>query len=356
LKAGPVQLSDFQTPVGEWLKGEGPESDIVVSCRIRLARNLAGRRFLTRAADGELADIESDVGAYLREREGRFGAHYFVMSALSEVERNVLVERHLISREHTTGEPGRAVAVSDDERLAVMINEEDHLRIQVLRSGLRLAEAWAEINSLDNKLSERFEYAFNPKWGYLTACPTNVGTGMRVSVMLHLPALVLTREIEKLFRAVSKINLAVRGLYGEGTQAYGDFYQISNQTSLGKPEEKIIENIESFVPGVIAYERKARRQMLESNRLQAEDRLWRAFGMLKTARLLTSEEAMHLLSAVRLGVGLDVLPAVPQRDLSELFLLTQPAHLQKTVARDLTPAERDVERAAFMRARLARYQ
>ncbi len=350
-----MELNDFQSGVGEWLRGEGPESDIVVSCRIRLARNLADHRFLTRADEGELCEIESEIGGYLREREGRFSSHYFVMGTLSEVERNLLVERHLISREHTAGEPGRAVAVSDDERLSIMINEEDHLRMQVLRSGLRLSEAWREIDDLDTKISERFEYAFSPRWGYLTACPTNAGTGMRVSVMMHLPALVLTREIEKLFRAVQKINLAVRGLYGEGTQAYGDLYQISNRTSLGKGEQKIIENIESVVPGVLAYERKARKLVLDDNRLQTGDRLWRAVGMLRNARLLTSEETMHLLSALRLGVSLGVLPQLSQHDMNELFLLTQPAHLQKMVGRDLEPAERDAERARFVRDRLSTY-
>jgi len=345
-------LDDFRTTTGEWLKGDGPDSDIVVSSRIRLARNLAGRRFQVRATPEELAEIEHEVGGYLREREGRFGRLYYRLSDLGEVDRFVLVERHLISREHAAGDSFRAVAASDDERLSVMINEEDHLRMQVLRSGLRLADAWREIDELDTKLSGTFEFAFHPKWGFLTACPTNVGTGIRVSVMLHLPALVLTREIEKVFRAMGKINLAVRGLYGEGTQAYGDLYQISNQTSLGKSEDKIINNIESIVPGVIAYERKARAHVLESNRTQIEDRLWRALGMLKEARLLTSEETMHLLSAVRLGMSVSVLPVIPTQTINELFLLTQPAHLQKLVGRELSPYERDVERAALVRKRL----
>lgn len=350
-----MELNEFKNPTGEWLRGEGPESDIVVSCRIRLARNLAGHKFLVKATDDELIEIESELGGYLKEREGRFSKHYFLMSDLSEVERHVLVERHLVSREHMAGEAGRAVAVSDDERLSVMINEEDHLRLQVLRSGFRLAEAWKEIDALDTKISERFEFAFSPKWGYLTACPTNVGTGIRVSVMMHLPALVLTKEIDKLFRAVTKINLAVRGLYGEGTQAYGDLYQISNQTSLGKPEEKLIENIESVVPGVIAYERRAREHILQANRLETEDKLWRAVGVLKSARLLSSEETMHLLSAIRLGVGLGILPTLSAKIINEMFLMSQPAHLQKMAGRELSPAERDVERAAYVRERLAKY-
>ena len=350
-----MQLSDFASTTGEWLKGEGPDNDIVVSTRVRLARNLAAHRFQAKAMPEELADVEAEVGAYLRERNGRFGRLYFRMSELEEVDRLVLVERHLISREHATAEAYRAVAASDDERLSVMINEEDHLRLQVLRSGMRLDEAWKEIDELDTRLSEVFEYAFHPKWGYLTACPTNVGTGMRVSVMLHLPALVLTREIEKVFRAMSKINLAVRGLYGEGTQAYGDLYQISNQTSLGKPEDKVVGNVEGVVPGVIAYERRAREHILDANRSQVEDRLWRALGALKSARLLTSEETMHLLSAGKMGARAGVLPAIPAGTLNELFLLSQPAHIQKMLARALSPEERDAERAAFIRKRLEQY-
>ncbi|MCD6405403.1 MAG: protein arginine kinase [Planctomycetes bacterium] len=350
-----MELSAFESPAGEWLKGEGPESDIVVSSRIRLARNLAGHHFLSRASTEELQDIESSVGTYLREDDGRFAGLYFRMSELSEIDRYVLVERHLISREHSVPEPGRAMAATGDESLGVMINEEDHLRIQSLRSGLQLREAWQAIDDFDTGLSEKFGYAFSPRWGYLTACPTNVGTGMRVSVMLHLPALVMTQEIEKLFRAISKINLAVRGLYGEGTQAYGDLYQVSNHVSLGRTEEKIIDALEGVVTGVIAYEHKARQRILSTHRLETEDRLWRAFGMLKSSRVLSSEEMMHLLSAVRLGTCMNILPAIDTRTLNEIFLLTQPAHLQKVVDRALSPEARDVERAVFIREKLAAF-
>ena len=350
-----MELSEFSTTVGEWLKGEGPDSDIVVSSRIRLARNLADHKFHMRSTPAELEAIESEIGGFLRENDGRFAKLYYRMADLDEIERHILVERHLISREHATAESPRAVAASDDERLSIMVNEEDHLRLQVLRSGMRLVEAWKEIDELDTRLSRAFKFAYHAKWGYLTACPTNVGTGIRVSVMLHLPALVLTREIEKVFRAMSKINLAVRGLYGEGTQAYGDLYQISNQTSLGKPEEKIIDNIESVVPGIIAYERKARKHILATSRLQTEDRLHRALGMLKTARLLTSEETMHLLSAIRLASAIGVLPEIQTAIINEIFLLSQPAHLQKVTGRALTPEERDIERASYVRKRLSTY-
>ncbi len=353
MKVTTLKLSVFKSPVGEWLKGEGPERDVVVSSRIRLARNLAGHNFLSRASAEELESIESAVGSYLRDTDGRFRDLYFRMSDLSEVDRYVLVERHLISREHSLAEPGRAVAATPDERLCVMINEEDHLRVQVLRSGLRLDEAWSEADEFDDSLSANFAYAFSPQWGYLTACPTNVGTGMRVSVMLHLPALVMTREIEKLFRAVSKINLAVRGLYGEGTQAYGDLYQISNQASLGKKETRIIENVSGVVASAISYERRAREKILSDNRVKVEDRLWRALGMLKSAKVLSSEEMMHLLSAVRFGTSSGILQLGNGHLINELFLLTQPAHLQKVVGRALSPEARDVERARFIREKLS---
>ncbi len=350
-----MDLDVFGSSVGEWLKGDGPESDIVISSRVRLARNLSGHNFLARAQQDELESIEASVGRYLREKDGRFKRLYFRMQELSEMERYILVERHLISREHSRAEPGRAIASTDDERLSVMINEEDHLRVQMLRSGLRLEEAWREADGFDNRLSEHFGYAFSPKYGYLTACPTNVGTGMRVSVMLHLPALVMTREIDKLFRAISKINLAVRGLYGEGTQAYGDLYQISNQASLGKSETRIFENLESVVASVIAYERKARERILSADKIKTHDRLWRAFGMLKTVHLLSSEEMMHLLSAVRLGASTGVLPTVDARTINELFLFTQPAHLQKNTGRSLNTQERDTQRARVIRDRLAAF-
>lgn len=348
-----MDLSDFTSPVGEWLRGEGPESDIVISSRVRLARNLAGHRFLSRASDEELQEIASNVAAYLTRAGSPFAKLFFRIADLPELDRYVLVERHLISREHASPEPWRAIAATTDERMSVMINEEDHLRLQALGSGLQLTDAWKALDEFDTRLAERFGYAFSPKWGYLTACPTNVGTGMRVSVMLHLPALVMTREIEKLFRAISKINLAVRGLYGEGTEAYGDLYQVSNHVSLGRTEEEIIENLEAVVLGVLSYERKARERILTRNRRLTEDRLWRAYGMLANARLLTSEEMMHLLSAVRLGTNARILPPVENRTLNELFLLTQPAHLQKVVGQPLSPQSRDVERAAFIRKKLS---
>jgi protein arginine kinase len=234
-----------------------------------------------------------------------------------------------------------------------MVNEEDHLRIQGLRSGFQLRATWEQVDDIDSRLEKHLDYAFSPQFGYLTVCPTNVGTGMRASVMLHLPALVMTRQIDKVFQAVSKINLAVRGLYGEGTQASGDFYQFSNQPTLGKSEVEIIENIERVVPRIIEYERTVRDGLLEQRREVIEDKVWRAYGMLQTARTINSEETMDLLSAVRMGVNLKIIRDVEISTVNELFILTQPAHLQKMERSELNGPERDVTRATFIRNRLA---
>ncbi|MGH9363091.1 MAG: ATP--guanido phosphotransferase, partial [Thermoanaerobaculia bacterium] len=233
-----------------------------------------------------------------------------------------------------------------------MINEEDHLRLQALRSGLQLRKTWEEINHVDDRLERVVDYAFSAQFGYLTVCPTNVGTGMRASVMLHLPALVMTREVEKVFQAVSKINLAVRGLYGEGTQASGDFYQISNQPTLGKTELEIIANIESVIPKIVEYERTVRENLLENKREYIEDKVWRAYGMLQYARTINSEETMDLLSVVRMGVNLGIIPDLEMRGVNELFIFTQPAHLQRLERSELNSPERDIMRATFIRNRL----
>ncbi len=234
-----------------------------------------------------------------------------------------------------------------------MVNEEDHLRIQVMLSGLSLQEVWERINRIDDQLEERVAYAFSPTLGYLTACPTNVGTGIRVGVMLHLPALVQTKQIDKVFRALQKINLAVRGLYGEGTQAFGDFYQISNQQTLGKSEQELIRNLSEVVPQIIEYERKARQQLVSEKRQHLHDQVSRAYGVLKTAHTISSEETMHLLSSVRMGINLGLIDDLAIPTVNELFIHTQPAHLQKIQGAPLEVDERNVARASYLRSRLS---
>ena len=340
--------------IGEWLSGPGPESDIVMSTRIRLARNVAGFPFLTRIEEGKRSELERTIRERLERTElGEDPIGYWNLTQALELERQCLVERHLISRDHASGRGERGVAISRPGTLSVMVNEEDHLRVQVLRTGLQLEGAWEQIHRVDEALESELEFAFSQTFGYLTACPTNVGTGLRVSVMLHLPALVMTKQIEKVFHAVNKINLAVRGFYGEGTQALGDFYQISNQVTLGRSEEQILQAIGDYVPQIIKYERDVRETLIAGNRAGIEDRVWRAYGMLQHARLITSEETMDYLSQVRMGVNLGLIDRVPISVVNELFIQTQPAHLQRLRGCELSTQERDAEGARYIRERLA---
>lgn len=345
-------LRELYDKTGDWLRGTGPEADTAISTRIRLARNLANFPFLSRANIEQKREIERLVREKIKRAKDTKDLHYIRLSDISAVDRLFLMERRLISREHAGGDGERGVAFGRSETISVMVNEEDHLRIQVIRSGFELRDAWKVINEIDNILERELKYAFSPSFGYLTACPTNVGTGMRASVMLHLPALGLTHHIEKVFNAVGKLGLIVRGLYGEGTQVLGDLYQISNQFTLGKSETEIIEIMESVVPRITGYERMAREALVSENREQLEDRVWRSYGMLREARLLSSEEAMHLLSQVRLGVNLGLVKDVSVETLNALFILTLPAHLQKLEGKELEATQRNVLRASFVRRRL----
>jgi protein arginine kinase len=352
-----VKLEQLAKSSGEWLRGSGPESDIVVSSRIRLARNLAEFPFIARAADADRTAISREVREHIEAlREGdRLPADlaYLSVNELNDVDRQFLVERQLISRELAEAEGARGVAVDPSERFSVMVNEEDHLRIQVMHSGLDLDAAWRRITQIDDSLEEKLTYAFDDRLGYLTACPTNVGTGLRVSVMLHLPALVITRQIDKVFRSLQKISLAVRGLYGEGSQAMGDFYQISNQVTLGKSETELIDKIGDIVPVMIDYERQARDFLVRESQQTLHDRVSRAFGILRTAQTISSEETMHLLSSVRMGINLGLIEDLAISTVNQLFINTQPAHLQKITGRDLDSAERNVERARYLRQHLS---
>lgn len=334
---------------GEWLRGAGPESDIVISSRIRLARNLADFPFISRTTPQDRTRIEKvlheRIAAMLPEKEFL----YVDLSQLPKVDRQLLVERHLISREHAEAQESRAVAIDQAEKFSLMINEEDHLRIQAMQSGLDLNTAWERINQIDDQIEDKITYAFHDRLGYLTACPTNVGTGMRVSVMLHLPALVITRQIEKVFRSLQKISLAVRGLYGEGSQAMGDFYQISNQITLGRTEAELIRQVSDIVPVIIDYERQAREFLTKESHESLHDRVSRAYGILRTAQTISSEETMHLLSSVRMGVNLGLIRDLTIPAINEMFLSTQPAHLQKLSGNDLDSADRNIERARYLR-------
>lgn len=355
-------------PVPEWLKGEGEAADVVLSSRVRLARNLAGVVFVPKSTK---RDRQRSL-EMCRDRILTCGiADRVAWEDLHEapsLKRALLVERHLISKQLSRGKQGpmgladdpRGVAYSlPDERLAIMVNEEDHLRIQGIRSGLAMQAAWREVDAADDRIEAGLDYAFSPRFGYLTACPTNVGTGVRMSAMLHLPALRLTGDIEKVKRAANDMNLAVRGFYGEGSEAVGDLYQISNQTTFGKTEASILQGLEAeILPRVIEYERMARRELLAKRRVPLEDQTWRAWGTLTNARLLTTEEAMQNLSMVRLGVLAGVLPSRDQaadlRTINLLWLLVQPAHLQRVAGREMDQEQRRVARASLLRQRLYR--
>jgi protein arginine kinase len=346
-----MNLDDLTRNSGEWLRGTGPESDIVMCSRIRLARNLADFPFSNRASRGEKTEIEASFKSCL----GTAGLDlsYFDVNNMTSLDRQFLVERQLVSRELANGEGARGVAIGPQENISVMVNEEDHLRIQVMLSGLSLHEVWDRINRLDDQLEESLAYAYSAQLGYLTACPTNVGTGIRVGVMLHLPALVQTKQIDKVFRALQKINLAVRGLYGEGTQAFGDFYQISNQQTLGKSELELIRILTDVVPQVIQYERTARQVLMNERRQHLHDQVSRAYGVLKTAHTISSEETMLLLSSVRMGINLGLIDDLEIATVNELFIQTQPAYLQKIQGTELGVEERNVARASYLRSRLS---
>ncbi len=347
-----MNLDSLLTNCGEWLKGNGPDADVVVSSRIRLARNLSSFPFTNRASAHQKAEIDSTLRDKLTKLPFDPELKYLNLATLSLLDRQFLVERQLISRELANAEGPRGVALSQLENISVMINEEDHLRLQVLRSGFSLDEAWQDIDRLDDALEQKVNYAFSEEFGYLTACPTNVGTGMRASVMLHLPALVMNKEIEKVFRSLQKINLAVRGLYGEGSRASGDFYQISNQVTLGRSETKILQEINSVIPQIITYERQLRNTMVREKRSVVQDKVSRAFGTLSSATMIPSEETMDLLSNLRLGVHTGLIEDVTIAAVNDLFLHTQSAHLQKLAGTALDGEERNAERARYIRNRL----
>ncbi len=337
---------------GAWLKGDGPESDIVFSTRLRLARNVQGFRFRSRMNDDE----EFLLDSYLKEKiVGALKSedvNYVNLDELTEHERMILMERHLISPEMSTSKGPRGVAFNGNGSVSIMVNEEDHLRIQVMIPGLALREGLNRINFIDDTMSQALSYSFDTDFGYLTACPTNVGTGLRMSVMLHLPALGLSKHIKNVFQAVSKVNLAVRGFFGEGSQALGDFYQISNHITLGISQEETLCELEKVVPKVVEFERKVRRALMKDDRKVLEDKIWRAIALLRNAHSISSEETMVLLSSVKMGIHLGVLDDVDTDVVNKLFLETQPGHLQRSVGRELKMEERGVARAALLRKAL----
>src|SRR5436309_8543361 len=347
-----MDLHAFLTPPAHIARRKGPHDRIVMSSRVRLARNVKEASFPGWAKKPErirvLEMIRPAVSALPEMRE----AFSETMDSLSTLDKQILVERHLISREHAAKSAGSGLVLNREETLCFMINEEDHLRMQALRPGLQLRQAWTAIDQADSTLERKLEYAFSPDLGYLTACPTNIGTGIRVSAMLHLPGLVLSEQINPIIQSVNKLGLAVRGLYGEGTEALGNVFQVSNQMTLGEAETDIVERLNKVLTQLIEHEENARGSLLEKKPKMVFNHIGRAYGILANAHSISSKETMNLLSLMRLGIDLGLFPGVDRALVDELFILTQPAHLQKQHSEKLSAEERDLLRADMVRERL----
>lgn len=347
-----MNLNDLLRQRSEWLRGTGPLSDIVISSRIRLARNIEKFPFPHWANKEQEEQIFNLILEALGSLNQFKDALFLKLAELDNVDKQFLVERHLMSHELALRSDHKAVVVSTDEVISLMVDEEDHLRLQVMQSGFNLDGAWKIIDDIDNALSEKLNFAYMSDVGYLTACPTNTGTGMRGSVMLHLPALVMTKQISRILAAVAKLSFNVRGLYGEGTQATGNFFQVSNQVSLGHTEEEIIESIKSVIRQIADQEQASRQNLMNQHQPMLKDRVFRAFGILENAHIISSNETIELLSMVRLGLDVGLLKNMDKQLVNDLFILTQPAHLQKISGRKLTPTERDSKRASLIREKL----
>jgi protein arginine kinase len=343
-------------PTGDldWLNATGPHADIVLSTRVRLARNLQGFRFGSHAQDSdhravlELVRDAAEATSLLREGDS------YVIPSISPLSRQVLLERHLVSRDlvgNGDGSPPShsALLLHPSSSLGLMVNEEDHIRLQALVSGFRPREAWRMVDALDDELGGRLSYAFHPEFGYLTSCPTNVGTGLRASVLMHLPGLVLTQEIAKVLQGIAQVGLTFRGLYGEGSEVVGNLFQLSNQTTLGKTEDDLIDHLQRIVQQVVQYEMQARSVLRRDAPAVIEDKVWRAYGLLRYAHAISFEEVMNLLSGVRLGFSLKLLPAPSVYTLNQIMIFSQPAHLEQMAGRLLAHGEMDVHRAAYVR-------
>jgi len=357
----PLASTDLDSRVlakAKWMRGDGPDCDVVISTRIRLARNVSGYAFCSSAEKVELQQVAEAVeNAFVNIREYTNSPLRNVsisrLEHLDPIDREFLIERHLISRDLAEKNGTGKVIVDEEEVLSIMINEEDHIRLQVIDSGLRLRQSWEMINSIDDELGQEIDYAFSPDWGYLTACPTNIGTGLRVSVMLHIPALAATKEGKQILLSISDMGYAIRGIYGEGSQATGAFYQISNEATLGRSEEEIVDRIRWVARQIADREREERGLLMEKNGIGAEDKIFRSYGTLMNARLISSREALSLLSWISLGSSIGVLPESSRTDITRLLVLTRPAHLQKCKGRKLNSVDRDISRAAAIREILA---
>ncbi len=336
-----------------WTDATGSESGIVLSSRIRLARNLTGHPFTYRANPDERAQIFEQIRDSIRKARGMKRARVIRLDRTSSLDRQFLLERHLISPDLAKARGPRGVAIGNRELLSVMINEEDHMRIQGVFPGFELMKAWNGVDRLDEDLSVDLEIAFSPRWGYLTTCPTNTGTGLRASVLIHLPGLALTKQIGKVLRGISQVGLAIRGMFGEGTEVMGNFFQVSNQTTLGLSEEEVLEKLTRVTRQIIDHERSASDVLMKNARLQVEDKVYRAYGILKHCRVISSQEVIGLVSALRFGQRIGLLKRLDNRMVNRLMLYTLPGHLQRESGGKLEQGERDYRRAEMVRRFLA---
>lgn len=347
-----MHIADMVKTPARWLCGTGEHGEVVLSSRVRLARNLENRRFTHGADKDELAAVLEQTRVAAEEAEVLKDSHFISMGSTSTLDRQFLAERHLVSREFLFSSSNRGLIVNDTEDVCLMINEEDHLRIQAFSAGFDLGSASDVATQLDSELSPLLEFAYSDRLGYLTACPTNLGTGLRASVLVHLPGLVHSKEIHKLLDGLRQLNHSIRGLYGEGTEVMGNFFQLSNGATLGTAETAIIGNLKEMVNKIIGFEGRARDMLLRKARSLLEDKVWRAYGLLRHARSLSTKEALSLISAVRLGVGVGIISDLSVPTLNKLLVYIQPAHLQLLEEKTMDPQERDVARATFIRRTL----
>ncbi len=347
-----MDIHEFLVPPVEIARRKGPHDRIVMSSRVRLARNIKDAGFPGWAKKPERIKVLDAIRPAVETLPEMREAFSQSMDNLSTLDKQILVERHLISREHAAKSAGSGLVLNREESFCVMINEEDHMRMQALRPGLQIRQAWTAIDRVDSELEAKLDYAYHTDLGYLTACPTNIGTGIRVSAMLHLPGLVLAEQINPIIQSVNKLGLAVRGLYGEGTEALGNVFQVSNQMTLGESESSIVERLEKVLAQIIEHEENARGTLLEKKSKMVYNHIGRAYGILANAHSISSKETMNLLSLMRLGVDLALFPGVDRSLVDELFILTQPAHLQKQHSEKLSAEERDLLRADMVRERL----
>ena len=335
-----------------WMDTDAPHTDVALSSRVRLARNLGNIPFPNQGSEDDLARVVDKVRNAIGKVPELSKLETIHLAGASALDRQVLVEKHLISPQHAQGGENRLAIIAEDESVSVMVNEEDHIRIQALLPGFQLNEAYKLADGIDDLFESELDYAYDERIGYITACLTNVGTGLRVSIMVHLPALAATGQVRAVLSAVSKLGIAVRGLYGEGSEASGNMFQLSNQVTLGRSEQELIENLSAVTMQVIEQERSTRKKLILEMREQLEDRVQRAYGILSHARLMTSQEALKLLSDAKLGVELQLISEVDGKALNELMVITQPAYLQRFAGQELDPTERDIRRATLIRERI----